>query len=45
MVIIPNNGQSKKGKTINSEDVKAYLSERQFDELKKLIANVIGWAT
>ena len=36
---------AEKLKSIDLEDVKAYLSERQFDELKERIANVIGWAT
>ena len=31
-------------KNIDLEDVKAYLSERQLDELKERIANVINWA-
>lgn len=36
---------AEKLKSIDLEDVKTYLSERQFDELKERIANVIGWAT
>ena len=35
---------AEKLKSIDLEDVKAYLSERQFDELKDRIANVISWA-
>ena len=35
---------AEKLKSIDLEDVKAYLSERQFNELKERIANVINWA-
>jgi len=35
---------AEKLKTINLEEVKTYLSERQFNELKERIANVISWA-
>ena len=34
---------AEKLESIDLEDVKAYLSERQFDELKERIANVISW--
>ena len=35
---------AEKLESIDLEDVKTYLSERQFDELKERIANVINWA-
>ena len=35
---------AEKLESIDLEDVKAYLSEKQFDELKERIANVISWA-
>lgn len=35
---------AEKLKSIDLENVKAYLSERQFDELKERIADVIKWA-
>lgn len=35
---------AEKLKSIDLEDVKTYLSERQFTELKERIANVIKWA-
>ena len=35
---------AEKLESIDLEDVKTYLSERQFDELKQRIAQVIDWA-
>ena len=35
---------AEKLESIDLEDVKPYLSERQFDELKERIAHVINWA-